>query len=70
MVNKTEHLYFRVSDFQRTHFKASRKPYSNIEDPRLRWLSTNFPAYMAKWKESVEARGAATSCSNQKDGAE
>ena len=33
-----------------------RKPYSDINDPRLQWLENDFPTYLRKWKEVVDNR--------------
>ena len=33
-----------------------RKPYCDINDPRLQWLEEDFPLYLSTWKENVMSR--------------
>ena len=50
-------LYFLLFlGFQNRNFKEMRKPYSDVNDPRLQWLENDFPTYLRKWKEVVNNR--------------
>lgn len=42
--------------FQSKNYKDNRKPYTSIEDPRLKWLQDDFLTYLQIWEKRVAER--------------
>ena len=42
--------------FQNCNFKATRKPYREIDDERLVWLQNDFLNYLRQWRLNAENR--------------